>query len=302
MRLAFHRKPGTNRSLEPVAWGALPVLALGVGVIVSGVGIDLLVAARLSVPACPGWLLSATGWRKRSLVLGNHGLHASRHRTWPSCSSPTLGHLFFGRSRRRGYQAAYQRTRSPRHSRRKWYSDGRNISIGGRTFVGNTAASDTPAVINDQERGPTRRGMIRRPTGRAKPSVTKPVKYPPPEATSPASPGIASTSRIVFGVPEKAPALNPSQISAHSRLRRPLPARRTHFTRRCHFGGPTTDGGRGRNFISTALVRGGWRSIRETSADDHVCDYIPGTYEVRVRFSGTFKRRAPVHRKYTLRH
>ena len=121
MRLAFHRKPGTNRSLEPVAWGALPVLALGVGVIASGVGIDLLVVAvgclfLLALDRTVGdWLAETLGSGLGTVAFALAVIAL----TWYFISYPS--DAFFAAAEERGYRTRLLSANAiARHSRRKW--------------------------------------------------------------------------------------------------------------------------------------------------------------------------------------
>ena len=130
--------------------------------------------------------------------------------------------------------------------------------------------------------------MIRRPTGRAKPMSPNRSIFHHREVPPLASPGIASTSRIVFGVPEKAPALNPSQIMLTLSPAQVPPARRTIFQAVVTSEGrPLTQGVVDFTVNGTGVGRAALdsRGVATTTFATH----IPGTYEVRARFSGTFK-------------
>jgi hypothetical protein len=292
MKVASRRGRRAKRSLEPVAWGALPVLALGIGVLASGVGIDLLVLAvgclfLLTLDRTVGdWLAETLGSGPGTVAFGV----AVVGFTWYFLSYPS--DEFFAAAEKRGYRTAY-------YERTPASADVAAESVGapGGAYVqsavapssGGTGGSGTGAVLNTEPRdNESARLEGASEADRAKEGAdgSKPSERPQSENPSDRAPGRASAARVVFGAKEAAPAPIPTRIVLTLFPAQVPAARRTSFQGVVTADGlPVTDG----RVQFTVNGTGAGRAALDARGVATVtfATHIAGTYEVRARFSGT---------------
>lgn len=285
------RKTGTprhRRSLRPLAWVALPVMCLAVGVLASGNGFDILLIATaglllLTLERTVGdWMGEWLGAGKAGIVFGVCVAGLGYYFLGHSSGSAKTHHLLAA-AEQRGYRSSYYDA-SPAPA----ISGG---VVGHSSAAGSASGSaHSPSAGGGAAGGGGGRGVdAAEKVLRADSSSTNPAPSAPANAVAPAQPrpaGTSGASRIVFGPPASVPDPVPTTITLIVSPSEATVGYRTRFQALITAAGvPVTEGtvdftvdssGAGR----VALDR---RGMAATSFATH----IAGTYEVRARFLGS---------------
>jgi hypothetical protein len=288
MKAAAPRKTRQSRSLEPVAWAAVPVAALGVGVLASGVGIDLLVLGLgalflLALDRTAGdWLSETVGQGPGTLVMGLAVVGC----TWYFLSYASDD--FFAAAENRGYRTAYyQRSSAPEPSTEAGGSSASSYvqsavttSSGRSGELNASSSSNEPGRLNDRDPAPADSVTSEPQEG----TIPESAQVRPAQA--PLSGGVAGGSRIVFGPAKRLPVAGPSQITLTLSPSQVAPARRVIFeVMVTSEGRPVTEGSV--DFTVNGAGAGKVALNSRGAATTGFATHITGMYEVRARFSGT---------------
>ena len=272
--------PRHRRSLKPLAWAAMPVISLGVGVLASGNGFDILLIATaglllLTLERTVGdWMGELLGAGPAGILfaLGVAGL--AYYFLGNSSGSAQTDRLLAA-AEDRGYRSSYYRpTAAPETS-----NDGVARASSGQSPSGNSGNAPAP--------GGAAAGVVA--ASQSAPQDTEKEK-PLPEATTaavesqPKSAGTSGASRIVLGAPAAVPDPIPSTITLI--LSPAAVGRRATLQAIVTAGGhPVTDGSV--EFIVDGAGAGRRALDARGTAATTFLSYIAGTYEVRARFVGT---------------
>lgn len=279
------RSPRKKRSLEPLAWAALPVMGLGVGVVASGVGIDLLVVAVAGLflftleRTIGDWMAEILGSIPATAVFAL----AVAGFTWYVIDSADS---FFAAAEKRGYRGVYYRaasasaasidTGSSSGSARTPSTAPRAAGAGNRSDI----SADRVEAGEDQQAPSRDDSASEKPL---EPDEIKSAGVPP---TQPALTGFVGDSRIVFGPPRKAAAPIPTRATLSLSSAQVPPARQIALQVVVTAEGRRVVEGSIEFIVNGAVVGRvplGSRAVATTTFATH----IAGMYEVRARFSGT---------------
>lgn len=299
--------PRHRRSLKPLAWAALPVISLAIGVLASGNGFDILLLATA------GLLLltlerTVGDWMGELLGAGPAGI------VFAICIAG-LGYYFLGHSsgsaktnqllasaERQGYRSSYYRpasapvvsggavghsspsghTDTPRASGGSGITSGAGGNGGG---VGGGGGSDAaPASVSRPKEDADKEKVLPADSSRRNPDPPVSASVVPP--TQPRAAGTSGASRILFGSPATVPDPLPTTITLTVSPSAATVGYRTRFQAVITAAGaPVTDGSV--DFTVDSSGAGRVALDRRGMASTSFATHIAGTYEVRARFLGT---------------
>jgi hypothetical protein len=293
--------PPHRRSLKPLAWAALPVISLAVGVLASGSGFDLLLLATaglllLTLERTVGdWMgeLLGAGPASIAFALGVAGLgyYFLGHSSGQARTNQLLAS-----AEQRGYRSSYYRPASaPVVS-----SGAMNHSSSGAAVSGNAhaprAAEGTGGSGNSGGNGGAGGGggSDAAPASASRPEADKEKVLrasAPATAVAPAQPrpaGTSGASRIVFGPSASVAAPVPTTITLIVSPSEATVGYRASFQALITAAGvPVTEGTV--DFTVDSSGAGRVALDRRGMAASSFVTHIAGTYDVRARFLGTAK-------------
>jgi len=296
--------PRHRRSLRPLAWAALPVISLAVGVLASGHGFDILLLATA------GLLLltlerTIGDWMGELLGAGPAGI------VFAICIA-ALGYYFLGHSsgsaktnqllasaERRGYRSYYRPASAPvisggavGHSSPSGNANtpraggGSGVTSGaggsGRGVSGGGGSDAPPASVSRPEEDKEK--VLRADSSRAIPD--SPVSASTVAPSQPRAAGTSGASRILFGSPATVPNPVPTTITLTVSPSAAAVGYRTRFQAVITAAGaPVTAGSV--DFTVDSSGAGRIALDRRGMAATSLATHIAGTPEVRARFLGT---------------
>ena len=279
------RRDAGQRSLEPLAWAALPVIGLAVGVVSSGVGIDLLFVAVAGLflftleRTIGDWMAEIFGSIPATAVFAL----ALVGFTWKVIDSTDS---FFAAAEKRGYRGVYYRTASASAAA---IDTGSSSGSAGTPSPAPRAAEAGSSSKISADGGGAEEDQRARPKDDATTEKSRErddIKSAAVAANEPAGTGIWGDSRIVFGTPRKAAAPAPTLATLSLSSAQVPPARQIVLQVVVTADGRRVTEGSVEFIVNGAVVGSvplGSRSVATT----RFATYIPGMYEVRARFSGT---------------
>lgn len=296
MKSLFARR-SSPRSLKPLVWASLPVLGLSVGVLASGIGIDLLLVAvsgliMLTLERTLGdWMGERFGPVPAtigfSLVLAGF--------TWYVIAS---SNRFLDAAEARGYQGVYYRSATASAAS----VDSGSSSDGG--WRGETGAADhrphgssggAPTVTVAD--GPRLHAV---PEEREEPKVSTPPAEASPHATPAQTSQTGVVSRIVTG------ARQPPPVGARTAVALSIEPPAAGPRRQVRIQASVTSGGRPLSegvieFVIDGVAFGRVAIDSRGMASTSYSSPYPGTYDVQARFLGTYRFQPSLSSAHTLK-
>jgi hypothetical protein len=275
-----------RRSLRPVAWLALPVIGLAVGVLASGLGVDVLMVAvagmvlLLLERTVGDWLADTTGPVPATIVFA--AIVAGF--TWFVVGSADE---FFAAAEERGFRRIYyQPARAYQPERAAAPVDRRfPLSSGQRASGQQANRTGRVSAARDASAAPMEVGGA-----------------PERQTASNAAPSTATAvaSRTLFGAPKERAPLVPTRIAVKVEPAQVSPARRVVFEAVVHAGDRPVASGSVRFIVNGAAVAMAAVDSRGV-ATSTFATYFPGTHEVRASYSGTTEYEPSASRVHTWR-